>query len=282
VNGLLEEFGRKIAERWLSTLLLPGLLWVGTAVLTWPLGWRHALDPRAVESVARRFDLTGDHTTGPAVAAATAILIAATGVGMAGVGLAAVIRRFLPAPGRHAPARWLRIRRLRRWQRADLQVRRLAEDALRAATGPAVATGPELAGALARRDAVSLEVPANATWIGDRLRANVHRIHRAYGLDLTLAWPACGRSCRSHCVPTSPRRKRPMRRPAARRSRSWLASGMCCRPRIGRGRSRSTPGAWMCRCPSGGGSPWRRWSMPTRGSRRRCGGGSRRSGRRGR
>jgi hypothetical protein len=70
-----------------------------------------------------------------------------------------------------------------------LQVRRLAEDALRAATGPAVATGPELAGALARRDAVSLEVPANATWIGDRLRANVHRIHRAYGLDLTLAWP---------------------------------------------------------------------------------------------
>src|SRR5262249_22318637 len=31
--------------------------------------------------------------------------------------------------------------------------------------------------------------PERPTWIGDRLRANAVRIHRAYGLDLTIVWP---------------------------------------------------------------------------------------------
>jgi hypothetical protein len=42
---------------------------------------------------------------------------------------------------------------------------------------------------LARRDAISLEFPRRPTWIADRWLAVTVRVHRVYGLDLTVAWP---------------------------------------------------------------------------------------------
>ncbi|HEV2347139.1 MAG TPA: hypothetical protein VGS97_23775 [Actinocrinis sp.] len=48
MNGLFDELGKKIADQWLVELL-PGLLWLCTALLARQLGWAHALDPRMAE-----------------------------------------------------------------------------------------------------------------------------------------------------------------------------------------------------------------------------------------
>lgn len=186
MNGLLDELGKKIVERWLTAWLLPGLLWVCTAALAWQLGWAHALDPRAAEPLLRRFD--GTHPAGATIAAAVGAVIAAAGAGMAATGVAAAVRGIRPAAARSALARWLRAVRLRRWERARRFAEQLEADALGAAGG-SVTAGPQIAVARARQYAVSLERPEHATWVSDRLRANALRIHRAYGLDVTLMWP---------------------------------------------------------------------------------------------
>ena len=186
MNGLLDALGQKIADRWLTTLLLHGLLWVCTAVLAWQLGWAHALDPGAAEPLLRR--LGGGHSAEQSVAVAAGALIAATGAGMAASGIAALAHALQPAAVHSAPARWRRRIRLQRWERAGELAEQLEADALGNAVG-SVVVGPEIAQARSRQLAISLEKPEHATWVGDRLRANAIRIHRAYGLDLTIMWP---------------------------------------------------------------------------------------------
>ncbi|MDV9198666.1 hypothetical protein R6M67_25830, partial [Streptomyces sp. Wh19] len=44
MNSLLTEVGRKLADRWLSALVLPGALFVAAAMCGWWLGHPHALD----------------------------------------------------------------------------------------------------------------------------------------------------------------------------------------------------------------------------------------------
>lgn len=182
MNGLLDELGKKIADQWLTTLLLPGLLWVCAAALAWQLRWTHALDVNAAEPLLRR--LGSGHPVGQSVAVAVGVLIAAAGAGVTAAGMAAVIRGIGPAAARSAPARHLRAIRRERWERARRSAEQLEKDALRTATA-----GPEVAAARARQYAVSLEAPEHATWVGDRLRATAIRVHRAYGLDVNRAWP---------------------------------------------------------------------------------------------
>lgn len=186
MTGLLDELGKKIADRWLTAQLLPGLLWVCTAALAWQLGWAHALDVHAAEPLFRWFD--GTHPAGQTIAVTVAALIGAAGAGMAAAGVAAVVRGIRPAAARSGPARRLRAGRLRRWERRRRFAEQLEAEALGSAVG-SVAAGPQIAAARARQYAVSMERPEHATWVSDRLRANTIRIHRAYGLDLALVWP---------------------------------------------------------------------------------------------
>ncbi|MET7645859.1 hypothetical protein ABZS83_19940 [Streptomyces sp. NPDC005426] len=186
VNGLLVELGRQIATRWLTTLLIPGLLWVCVAVPACQLGWAHALDPHAAEPLLRWF--VSRRPAGQNIALAVAVLMAALGVGMTATGVPAILRLLRPVAARSAPARRLRTARLARWERARRAAEHLEAEALRAADGSTI-VGPQIAQARARQYAISLEEPAHATWVGDRLRANMLRIHRGYGLDVALVWP---------------------------------------------------------------------------------------------
>jgi hypothetical protein len=185
VNGLFDALGKKIADQWLTKLLLPGLLWVCVAALAWQLRWTHALDMKAAEPLLR--PLGSDHAVGQSVAVFGGVLIAAAGAGMTAAGLATVIRGIRPAAARSTLARYLRAIRLERWERVRRSAEQLKKDLV--GTADSATVGPELAAAKARQDAISLEAPKHATWVGDRLRATVIRIHRAYGLDVNHAWP---------------------------------------------------------------------------------------------
>lgn len=190
MNGLFDALGKKIADQWLTTLLLPGLLWVCVTALAWQLRWAHALDMKAAEPLLR--PLGSDHAVGQSVAVFGGVLIAAAGAGVTAAGLATVIRGIRPAAARSALARYLRAIRLERWERARRSAEQLEKDLVGTAdvgTADSATVGPELAAAKARQHAISLEAPEHATWVDDRLRATVIRVHRAYGLDVSRAWP---------------------------------------------------------------------------------------------
>jgi hypothetical protein len=44
MNSFIGEIGKKLAERWVSLLALPGLLFLGFAAVSAALGHAHALD----------------------------------------------------------------------------------------------------------------------------------------------------------------------------------------------------------------------------------------------
>jgi hypothetical protein len=187
VTAFLERLGTKIADRWFTNLLFPGLLWLCCVVMASQLGWAHAVDPRAVESLAR--GLAGQRSTAQAVLLVAGVLGASAVAGLAATGLATVLRRAWTLPGRVVPAKWLRRWRRRRWDAADRVVTQQWTDILDTVEDSATTVGPEYRDALARRDSIGLEPPERPTWIGDRWLAAGVRIRRAYGLDLTVVWP---------------------------------------------------------------------------------------------
>ena len=187
MTGFLEQLSVKVFDRWLANLVVPGLLWLCSAVLAVRLGWAHALDLRAAESLVR--ELLGSRSAGQAVLLVVAALLGSAVAGLAALGLAAALRRVWTWPGRAVPVRWLRQWRRHRWNAADRDAVRHRIDALNTVEDSATTVGPEYRDAMARRDAIGLEPPERPTWIADRWFAAELRIRRAYGLELTVAWP---------------------------------------------------------------------------------------------
>ncbi|MEU0666710.1 hypothetical protein ABZ508_13200 [Streptomyces lavendulocolor] len=204
MNAFLAELGKKLAERWVSLLVVPGALFVALAATGSALGHRHALDRRllgrAVEELATHYD----RRPVSAVLLFVAVLAAAAVVGLLARALGTVVERAWLISG---PA-WLTGRLVRRRQdrwtiaasRAAAGRAAAAEQAPagRAAAAEQAASGRAAAAeqaaadraALAEeRNAIALTRPARATWIGDRLRGVGVRVHAQYGLDFPFAWP---------------------------------------------------------------------------------------------
>ncbi|MBP2337412.1 hypothetical protein JOF41_003590 [Saccharothrix coeruleofusca] len=189
MTGFLEALGKKAAERWLTLLVLPGVLWLATAVVATRLGHHDALHARAVADWVTQWS-RGPHTSGLLLAILAAALLGSAAAGLLAAGVGWMLRRFWLTRGRRLPARWLVQERRRRWQRESRRVDALVAEAIATAGDtPEVVAGPAIAEALARRDAIALEIPDRPTWIGDRWRVGIVRVHRAYGLDLTVVWP---------------------------------------------------------------------------------------------
>ncbi|MEU6496865.1 hypothetical protein ABZ890_41940 [Streptomyces sp. NPDC046984] len=158
MNTVLAELGKKLADRWMGALLLPGLLFVATAVCGVLLGQGSALDSAHLADELTR--LGERMTTGPAATALTVAwaLLAATVSGLVVQALAAAVRRVRVA---RRPRRWVR------WRR-------------------------ERARAARERDGGSSPdryLPARITDIGDRFRLVDERVDAQYGLSAALAWP---------------------------------------------------------------------------------------------
>jgi hypothetical protein len=176
VTDLLTELGKKIADRWLSTLLLPGLLFTTAVLCAYLLSWRHALDPAALTTGLDRLGrgLSGHVTR--AVVAVIAAGLAATAAGLTAHGLAGLVHRAYVA---HSPHWWL-VRRRRQHRRVAFGPLWWLLHRRRKARAAAAGRQP--------RPPVRY-LPRCATPIGDRLRLIGERIDAQYGLDTTLAWP---------------------------------------------------------------------------------------------
>lgn len=229
MTTFLAELGKGLADRWVGTLLAPGLLLLAAVVAAGHLGQAHALDP------GHLLAWTGSLATDPAsrnpgilALAAAGILAAAAAAGLAAAALGVLVEHAWLLPGTRQPVRALTSWRQRRWRDADQAVdqairqaarlvdrsrprRAVADTGSRQNTSPSAAdqsatvrrhppsapppqgqpdvAEPDISAALARRDAICLVEPDRPTWIGDRLRAADLRVYRTYDLELTSAWP---------------------------------------------------------------------------------------------
>ncbi|MEU1722671.1 hypothetical protein ACNF49_39590 [Actinomadura sp. ATCC 39365] len=185
MTGFLSSLGQKLAERWLTVLVLPGALFEGVLWLAAVLGHRRPWD---VPFLAARATAQTRALDGEPVAQAlllVALLLGAFGAGLAANALAGPVVRCWFARGPRRLARPLVERRRRRWDDAHR-----AYESATAAEGESTADFERRRGELAaRRNAIALARPFRPTWMGDQLDAVAVRVRNRYGIDLDAAWP---------------------------------------------------------------------------------------------
>ncbi|RNL82433.1 hypothetical protein [Halostreptopolyspora alba] len=197
MGAVLAEIGKKLAERWLTLLLLPGALYLATVATAVTLGHGRALD---LAYLVERASTWAGHptTTTPAgqVLVMGAVLAAAGAAGLAGQGLGSVVERVWLASEWYAwpePARWVAARmvarRARRWRSASDHWRGTREEAARArARGERVDPTKRYA-ARARMLRIAAAEPTRPTWCGDRLNAATLHLEHGFGIDVAVVWP---------------------------------------------------------------------------------------------
>jgi hypothetical protein len=190
MNVFFAEFGKKLADAWLSALVLPGLLMAGVVWAALALRQSHSLDSRALASSAKQLAATFHaHGTGAIVIALAAALLVAAGFGLVAQFLGGIVQRCWLGnwPRWAQPAtRRLTSRRRTRWEGARDDYDTAARRALECPDDAARQDVDRLAGALNR---VALAPPSRPTWMGDRAVAAAVRVDAGYGLDLSFCWP---------------------------------------------------------------------------------------------
>jgi hypothetical protein len=196
VGGFLAEFGKKLAERWLSLLVIPGLLYLGTLAAAHTLGHRHPFDIARITGQLDAWTTSpGSTTTSGLVVILLAALLAAAGAGVAAQALGSLTERVWladrwqswPPPLRHLAESRTRSR-TKRWTTAtETYQRQLDTTAAQRARG--TETEGDLGNAHRAVSRIAQEQPARPTWVGDRVHAVITRLDREYHLDLPTIWP---------------------------------------------------------------------------------------------
>ncbi|MET9686043.1 hypothetical protein [Streptomyces coeruleorubidus] len=182
MTPLVDQLGRKVLDRWLTTLTPPALGFAAVALAVHALGHRNALDHRLFEAGVRQWAGGG---TARVAMGMLALLALATAVEAA----SAAVRRLWsgdwigPAA---ALARRLTERRQARWDELDRRVRE-AQDA--AGDPPTEEELARMAAPAAERDALCTARPTSPTWTGSRLNALHDRVFHEYALELDACWP---------------------------------------------------------------------------------------------
>ncbi|MGW8988111.1 hypothetical protein ACWGQ9_36375 [Streptomyces parvus] len=196
MGGLLSELSKKLAERWLTLLVLPGALYLAIAAAGHTLGQSAALDverlTHTISDAARAPQVT---TIGGQVVLLAAILAGAAATGLAAQSLGSVVERAALAAGWQAWP-WLFgalverhvARRQRRWDaaQAEYEALQLLERAPRPADRP---RPRERHRAAHRRERIAVERPERPTWSGDRIHAAAVRLDRDAHANLLIVWP---------------------------------------------------------------------------------------------
>lgn len=201
MGGFLAEVGKKLAERWLSLLVIPGLLYVGALAAAHTLGH---LRPFDIGRIIRRLD---SWTTSPGITSTSGLalilittLLAAAGAGVAAQGLGSLTERVWladrwqswPPPLRRLAEHRTKNRKQRWTTATETYQRQLdAKSTQRAHPRTDPPDGAEVDLGEARRAVtrIAQEEPARPTWIGDRVHAVITRLDRDHHLDLATIWP---------------------------------------------------------------------------------------------
>ncbi|WP_329201441.1 MULTISPECIES: hypothetical protein [unclassified Streptomyces] len=192
MGGLLEELGKKLAERWVSLLVLPGALYMALATVATTLGHRHPFGlSRLTSQITEWADAPTARTAGGQVVLLAAVLTGAATVGLVAQAIGSVVETLHLASDWHT---WPRpIRRLvqritehrhQRWIPLAEAWHRHMDEAVAGRVDPAARHAARVA-----MTRISPEPPRRPTWSGDRVHAVAVRVQRDYHLDLATLWP---------------------------------------------------------------------------------------------
>jgi hypothetical protein len=190
VNAFIQELGQRLADRWLTYILIPGLLFAGAVLAASALGDARALDAGTLVTVLTSRVSAVQHRGDAGLAVVLAVLaLGSSGAALAARLLGSGLQRLWLSQGRW-PLRRLTARRLRRWE--------------------AVAVGCGLACVLRAREAaatladlieaaVDLNAPALA--VATHLTTADERLAPARGRELTRLFRkgALSRTAGAHC-----------------------------------------------------------------------------------
>jgi hypothetical protein len=199
MSGFLNTLGQKLAERWLTLLVLPGALYLATAITAHILGDTHALDHHYLTRQITVWAKTPTITT----VSGQIILLAAVLAGAAAAGLAAQALgriaehlalaanwRSWPHPVRQL-AQWRVDKRRNHWDTARTKYERLREEAAQAlALQGTRLDRTERDTAYRAVTRIAETRPDRPTWSGDRLHTVSLRLREDLGLDLARTWPS--------------------------------------------------------------------------------------------
>ena len=195
MGGLLDELGRKLADRWFQLLVLPGAFYLAVAIAAHTLGQSRPFDLHHLTTQVIAWAKTpAASTAGGQVVLLAAALAGAAAAGLAAQALAAVVERLTLAAGWGTwipPLRQLAGKRARsrqrRWDGSHRDYSRLYRSALDSGT-PEPALRAERYAAYRARRRIALERPERPTWSGDRIQAAAVRLQRDLHLDLPTIW----------------------------------------------------------------------------------------------
>ncbi|MGY1583091.1 hypothetical protein [Streptomyces sp. MN13] len=187
---VLDSLGQKLAEKWLSAMAVPGLLFVVAAATGAVLGHESALD-RSV--LFERFDKwateAGKWSTLGQLAFFAAIVLASVAVGTLVRVCADGVERIWAGdwPGMARPlADRLTDRRLRQWEGVEEEIAELR--GRHPAHRRDEPVRRDLDKRAARRDRIALAPPCRPTFTGDRMAGIETRLRNQYGIDLASCW----------------------------------------------------------------------------------------------
>lgn len=186
MSTVLAELGKKYAERWVSLLVLPGLLFVAAVFAATALG--HSLDIGRLTRTVEQMAASVSQQSGNLAVAVAVVPELSAAAGLAATAVAKLVARLWFGPW---PATLLVNRRIKRWNAAAREF-----DAVRNDT--ASASAPEYQARLdslaAKRNAVSLGPPERPTWMGDRHARSARACGPGTGSTWSLPGPGCGYS----------------------------------------------------------------------------------------
>ena len=158
LTALLSEFGKKLADKWLSAILLPGLLLIAALWCAHNLGNAHAVDQKLLVS---RLRWTSNFLrSDPAELAAGIVLVLLTAFlsGIVAEAIAGLVNRIWTSRHPQFLIRHRKRRAIRASQHRNLRM-------------------------------LTRDLPERLTSAGDRFRLVGERVEAQYGLDVILIWP---------------------------------------------------------------------------------------------
>ncbi|MEU6232190.1 hypothetical protein [Kitasatospora sp. NPDC047058] len=211
MGGLWATLSSKLAERWLSLLVLPGALFVSAVAAARMLGYSHAIDLALLVRQVKHWTTAIKVAGFPGLAVAmAALLLASAAAGLVAQALGSACEYVVlagrweswPPPLRQIARQCVHRRRLR-WERERAAYAQEWNAAARR-TALAARSDPQSgrAGQVALQRDVLLDAayqritlisefePERPTWTGDRIHAVMVRLEEAYRLDLGVVWPS--------------------------------------------------------------------------------------------
>lgn len=188
MNKFFDALATKLAERWATYLVLPGLLFTASAVFGSQAGHQHALDRHTfMETVSDLTAAFARQGVGTQVVLACVVLLVATGVGLVVQALAGGTRAIWLGRWPRPLAQRLSSGRRERWHR--LVHHRHALEQARPRASRTQEEQRAINRAAQRINRLSPAEPDRPTWMGDRINAVERVALDRYGLDLPFTWP---------------------------------------------------------------------------------------------